>query len=105
MGSVKFSYEDKKGRWFANMRAIYRSKWVVNDRDGNGIYNKQDEFADGFVLLNASAGYTFTNGLLQAGTDNILDHVDAINLPNAPGVHSMPPYPISSEQNNNNHKT
>lgn len=86
MGSVKFSYEDKKGRWFANMRAIYRSKWVVNDRDGNGIYNKQDEFADGFVLLNASAGYTFTNGFrLQAGTDNILDHVDAINLPNAPG--------------------
>lgn len=86
MATFKLTWEDDKQRWFANTRAIYRSKWVVNDRDGNGIFNKQDEFADGFVLLNASLGYEFRQGFrLQAGAENILDHVDPINLPNAPG--------------------
>lgn len=87
MITVKAYVESPNEKWFGNVRAIYRSKWVVTDTDGNGIYNKQDEFASGFTLLNASAGYHFSNGIsLQAGADNILNHVDANNLPNAPGL-------------------
>jgi len=86
MATVKLLYEKPNQSWFVNTRAIYRSKWVVSDRDGNGIYNKQDEFARAYVLLNLSGGYHFRNGIrLQAGIENALDHVDAINLPNAPG--------------------
>ena len=85
MATLKLTYESGD-KWFANARAVYRSKWVVFDKDGNGIYNKQDEFAEGFVQLNCSAGITFRKALrIQAGVDNILDHVDANNLPNAPG--------------------
>ena len=87
MVTLKLSYEAPKEKWFANIRAIYRSKWVVFDKDGNGIYNKQDEFADGYVQLNSSAGINLKYGFrVQAGADNILNHVDANNLPNAPGL-------------------
>ena len=86
MGNFKISFEAPNARWFVNMRALYRSKWVVFDKDGNGIYNRQDEFADGFVQLNLSAGYQLKNGLrFQAGTDNALNYTDAANLSNAPG--------------------
>ena len=87
MVTLKLSYEAPKEKWFANIRAIYRSKWVVFDKDGNGIYNKQDEFADGYVQLNSSIGINLKYGFkVQAGADNILNHVDANNLPNAPGL-------------------
>ncbi|MEP7165440.1 MAG: TonB-dependent receptor [Ferruginibacter sp.] len=86
MATLKLTYEAPAEKWFANIRAIFRSKWVVFDKDGNGIYNKQDEFAKGFVQLNSSAGINFKKGFrVQAGADNILNHVDANNLPNAPG--------------------
>ena len=86
MGTLKLTYEAPQQKWFANVRATYRSKWVVFDKDGNGIYNKQDEFADGFVQLNSSAGICFKKMFrVQVGADNILDHVDVNNLPNAPG--------------------
>ena len=86
MATLKLTYESAAQKWFVNARAIYRSKWVVFDKDGNGIYNKQDEFAEGFVQLNSSAGLYFKNAFrVQAGVDNILDHVDANNLPNAAG--------------------
>ena len=85
MANLKFNYENEKN-WFGTARAIFRSKWVVFDKDGNGIYNKQDEFADGFVLINLSAGKSFQNGFrVQAGVDNLLNYVDETNLPNMPG--------------------
>jgi outer membrane receptor for ferrienterochelin and colicins len=86
MATLKFTYEAPAQKWFANIRAIYRSKWVVFDKDGNGIYNKQDEFAKNFVQLNSSAGTNLKKGFrIQAGIENILNHIDANNLPNAPG--------------------
>ncbi len=86
MVTLKLSYEPATQSWFANIRATYRSKWVVFDKDGNGIYNKQDEFAKGFVQLSSSIGTNLKYGFrIQAGADNILDHVDINNLPNAPG--------------------
>lgn len=86
MATLKLSYEPASQKWFANIRAAYRSKWVVFDKDGNGIYNKQDEFAEGFVQLGSSIGTNLKYGFrIQAGADNILDHVDLNNLPNAPG--------------------
>ncbi len=86
MATCKLSYEPASQKWFANIRAAYRSKWVVFDKDGNGIYNKQDEFAEGFVQLGSSIGSSLPYGFrIQAGADNILNHVDVNNLPNAPG--------------------
>ncbi len=104
MANIKLTYENKPKEWFANIRAIYRSPWVVFDKDGNGIYNKQDEFAGnsiiritrngkkvfdwkGMLLVNFAAGKTLHNGLsVQAGVDNATNYIDAINMPNQPGL-------------------
>ncbi len=87
MANLKFSYE-KPDDWFAGMRFIYRSKWVpnANDSNGNGVYDRFDEFAAGYALFNVSAGKYFSNGLrLQAGTDNLLNYTDPNFQPNLAG--------------------
>ena len=84
MVNLKLLYE--KNNFFANARIIYRDKWAVSDKDGNGVYNTNDEFAKGFVQLNLSLGQQLKNGFgLQAGCDNILDYSDINNLPNMAG--------------------
>jgi outer membrane receptor for ferrienterochelin and colicins len=120
MANVKLTYENKPGQWFVNMRMVYRSPWAVFDKDGNGIYNRQDEFAGnsiiritkngketfnwkGLLLLNFAAGKTLRNGIaLQAGVDNATNYTDAINLPNQPG---LAVYASVSYQFCNNKKT
>lgn len=83
MANLKFLYE--KNDFFINTRAIYRSKWAVSDKDGNGLYNNNDEFAQGFVQLNCSIGKQFNQIAVQTGCDNILNYTDVNNLPNLPG--------------------
>ena len=86
MCNLKLTYEDPPRHWFLTLRNIYRSRWAVYDRDGNGIYNRQDEFAKGFLLVNASAGKELKSGLrVMGGVDNISNYTDAKNLPNMPG--------------------
>jgi outer membrane receptor for ferrienterochelin and colicins len=85
MANIKFKWENEK-KWYATARFAYRSKWAVADKDGNGIYNKQDEFANGFVQVNISAGREWSNGVrLQAGMDNVLNYRDINYLPNLQG--------------------
>jgi outer membrane receptor for ferrienterochelin and colicins len=120
MANLKLTYENKPGDWFANTRIIYRSPWAVFDRDGNGIYNKQDEFAGnsiiritkdgkkvfdwkGMLLVNFAAGKNLGNGLsVQAGVDNATNYIDALNMPNQPG---LTVYGTVSYQFCNNKKT
>jgi outer membrane receptor for ferrienterochelin and colicins len=84
MGNMKLLYENNA--FFINLRAIYRGKWAVSDKDGNGLYNDNDEFADGYVQLNLSVGKQLKNGFrLQAGSDNISNYEDVNNLPNLTG--------------------
>lgn len=81
MANLKITYESGK-KFFATTRIMYRSKWAVSDRDGNGLYNTNDEFASGFPLVNISAGKTFKNHIsLQAGMDNVFNYQDTDNLP------------------------
>lgn len=85
MGNLRIQYENKNNL-FANLRFNYRSKWAVTDIDGNGLFNTNDAFANGFVQVNTAVGKTFQNNLrVQLGCDNLLDYADANNLPNMPG--------------------
>lgn len=85
MANFKLQYQHEQG-WYGNARLLYRSKWAVGDRDGNGLYNNQDEFGAGFPLLNAAVGKDInTQWNVQAGCDNILGYEDAMYLPNMPG--------------------
>jgi len=85
MANLKISYDTPKN-FFATARVMYRSRWAVSDRDGNGLYNTNDEFAKGFPLVNISAGKTFNKYItIQAGMDNLFNYQDMDNLPTFQG--------------------
>lgn len=84
MANFKLLFE--KNNYFVNTRIMYRSHWAVSDRDGNGVYNTNDHFADGNVQVNISGGTTFNkNFKVQAGCDNLFNYSDLINLPGLAG--------------------
>lgn len=84
MANVKMQYDHQD--FFANLRILYRSRWATTDTDGNGLFNSNDAFANGYVQLNMSVGKTLENGLsIQTGVDNIANYTDVLNLPNLPG--------------------
>lgn len=90
MANLKLMYENTTNGWNASVRAIYRSRWGTFDQDGNGIINRKDETAPGFVLLNAAMQKQISPSLmLGAGVENILNHRDALNLPNVPGINAF----------------
>jgi outer membrane receptor for ferrienterochelin and colicins len=105
MANLKLTYEKPNTNWFATIRTLYRSQWAVNDADGNGLYNTNDDFAKGFVLLNISAGKTLNKGWrIQGGIDNLLDYDDILNLPNMPGRQAYISINYSFTKNKNNNK-
>ncbi len=82
---LKVNYNSPKG-YYLNARAIYRSRWAVNNNNGNEVFDNGDVFASGYIVFNTAAGKAFKNGLsVQAGIDNINNYIDAVNLPNLPG--------------------
>ena len=82
---LKLNYSNQNGL-FGNIRALYRSKWAVNNTNGNEVYDAGDSFAKQYIALHLAIGKDYKNGIgFQFGCDNILNYIDAINLPNLPG--------------------
>ena len=86
MANAKLFYENTKKGWSASVRAIYKSRWGTYDKDGNGIINREDEFASGSTLINITAAKTINAFQLQAGIDNLFNYKDELNLPGQPGI-------------------
>ncbi len=88
MANAKLMYQNPINGWGGSVRAIYRSAWGVTDIDGNGFANMPEEFAQGFVTLNFSIqkewNKKFTTQIL---VNNILNHIDPVNVPQMPGTH------------------
>ena len=82
---ARLNYDNNKG-FFANLRFIYRSKWAVTNNNGNEVFDNGDLFGKGYFTFNYSMGKQFTNGItIQAGSDNINNYIDGLNLPNLAG--------------------
>ena len=82
---LKLNYANPLG-FFANARIIYRSKWAVNNTNGNDVYDNGDDFAAGYYSLHIALGKEYQNGIaVQLGCDNVNNYVDAIHLPNLAG--------------------
>lgn len=82
---AKLNYENTKG-FYANIRAIYRSKWAVANTNGNEVFDEGDQFGAGYITLNYSMGKPLKKGwAIQAGIDNINNYMDGLNLPNLAG--------------------
>lgn len=90
MLNLRLMYQHEHTGWGGTLRAMYRSRWGVVDRDGNGFANMPEEFAQGFTLLNASVQKTIRRSVtLQLNVNNLLNHIDPQNTPNLPGRHVM----------------
>ena len=88
MANLKLMYSDEKTGWGSSIRAVYRSKWGIVDLDGNRFANMDEEYANGFVMLNMSVMKTINKSMsAQFNVNNLLNYTDAANLPQMPGVH------------------
>ena len=82
---AKLNYAHSNG-FYANIRAIYRSKWAVANTNGNEVYDDGDQFGAGYITLNYSMGKPLKKGwAIQAGVDNLNNYMDGLNLPNLAG--------------------
>ena len=85
MFNLKLTYQSNEN-CFATARLLYKSKWYVSDKDGNGLINSNDEFGKSYFITNISAGKNFgktTNVII--GMDNVLNYKDILYLPNLQG--------------------
>ncbi len=86
MANLKLTYERANGL-FATSRILYRGRWGTFDLDGNGIINRKDEYAKGFVQVNVSTGMPIRKNLkVMAGVDNLFNYKDIMNMPGNPGT-------------------
>jgi outer membrane receptor for ferrienterochelin and colicins len=87
MANLKIFYGSESDKWSANLRMIWRSRWGTSDLDGNGLINRDDEFARGYMQVNLAGGYRINRMIhLMAGIDNLLNYSDPYNLPGQPGI-------------------
>ena len=83
MANLKLTYDNEE--MFFTTRVLYRSRWIVAT-GGSEVNDVNSEFANGFVLVNISAGKEFKNGIrINAGMDNVFNYQDKNNLPNMQG--------------------
>lgn len=83
--NLKLTYETSAG-FFVTLRTLYRSRWGTADADGNGVINRADEYASGYVQFNASAGLKLGDSWkLLGGVDNLFNYRDIQFLPGNPG--------------------
>jgi outer membrane receptor for ferrienterochelin and colicins len=73
--NFKAFYEVPRWGANANLRMIYRSRFGLADRNGNGILDRLDNaFVDGYALVNLAFGKTFLDKYnCQVGVNNLLD--------------------------------
>ncbi len=84
--NLQLSYNNKKDNFSSSIRIVYRGRYGYADINGNNILDDDREYANGYALLNASVSKSFKQGFeLQAGSDNILNHLDKIKLPSLSG--------------------
>ncbi len=104
MANLKLFYEDEKRGWSGSFRIIYRSRWGTTDQDGNGIINRRDELAKGFLSLNVTLSKKIKDFKIQAAIENLLNYKDVINLPGQPGIQPYISISYSFTKKNKLHK-
>lgn len=73
-GNAKLFYANSRHEFDLALRAIYRGKWGLGDANGNGVIDAENEFADGYLLLNLAVNKNLLGWLtLEAGANNLLD--------------------------------
>ncbi|WP_445738685.1 TonB-dependent receptor plug domain-containing protein [Mariniflexile sp.] len=86
MLNLKVFYAIPKWGLDTNIRATYRSKYGLQDSNGNGYLDVYDIFVDGYTIIDFAINKTlYKNYQMSFGIDNLLDFTDAQNISNIPG--------------------
>jgi outer membrane receptor for ferrienterochelin and colicins len=86
MANLRLFYDELQKGWSASVRFIYRSRFGVIDKDGNGFANMDEEFAASMLQVNTTVGKRINKQWnVQAGINNVLNQTNARFIPNLPG--------------------
>lgn len=85
--NMRLQYNNVKYKSSAFIVAKFRGKYGVsgmnNYQDGNDILDDDREFAEGFMLMNATFSKRITNSWdIQVGVENILNYTNKLQMPN-----------------------
>lgn len=85
--NIRLNHNEEKTGINTSVRAIYRGRYGYKDSDGNGIVNRDDEYTNGYMLINASVSKLFMNNALrlQVTAQNLFNHKDPQVILNLPG--------------------
>jgi outer membrane receptor for ferrienterochelin and colicins len=87
MANLRLFWQQKSNKWNASLRFIYRSRFGVTDRDGNGFANMKEEYAPAMFQANMTVGYQLSRSFsLQGGVNNLFNQVNARYMSNIPGI-------------------
>ena len=71
-GNAKVFYTNSRYGFDISLRGIYRGRWGVGDFDGNTVLDADNEYADGYWLVNLAARQHLGDWLtLEAGSNNL----------------------------------
>jgi outer membrane receptor for ferrienterochelin and colicins len=82
--NLKIFYASEKD-WRLNLRGIYRGRYGFADQNGNSVIDIDNEYAQGYLLLNTSLSKDIDKWMFQVGVNNISGFTDAKYQPGIPG--------------------
>ena len=90
MANLRIFYNHSTSGWSASLRCIYRSRFGVIDKDGNGFANMIEEYAPGVLQVHATVAKQIGKRIsMQAGVNNMLNQVNPRYMPNVPGINGF----------------
>ncbi len=81
MANGKVFYTIPKWKINMNIRGTYRSKYGINDTNGNGYLDSYDSQVKGYTIWDFAINKTlFKNYTVSLGADNVFDYTDSENI-------------------------
>ena len=85
-GSVNFRFQTDASGLTASVRATYRGRYGLFDRNGNLVLDDDSEYVNGYVLLNGTVTKRLLTRLsVQVGVRNLFDYTNVALIPSLPG--------------------
>ncbi len=84
-GNAKVFYTNSRYDFDIALRGIYRGRWGIGDFNGNSVLDAENEYADGYWLVNLAVHKNLGESLrLETGVNNLLGQT-TVNEPSLAG--------------------
>jgi outer membrane receptor for ferrienterochelin and colicins len=84
--NFKIDYSNPESGWNIYARAVYRGKFGFTDMNGNNIADDPAEMVKGYWMVNLAMTKTIKKNItIRAGTENLLNYTNPVQLSNIAG--------------------